>query len=98
MSTICEVTPSNVIGDWAEMVGQEEVGLYTQRVKIAWPCLGFGVKILQQEWMSYLFSYLSTNRFRKQSPYLVGPPSSVQGRLLATSQLALPEQFNHRCI
>jgi len=57
MCQICEVTPSNVIGDWAEMLVQEEVGLYTQRVKIAWPCLGFGVKVKipQQEWVSHLF-------------------------------------------
>ena len=33
VSTICEVTSSNVLGDWAEMVGQGEVGWYTQRVK-----------------------------------------------------------------
>jgi len=80
------------------MMGEGEVGLYTQRVKIAWPHLGFAVKIPQQEWVSHLFSLLSANRSRKQLSYLVGSPCSVQGRLLARSWLALPEQFDHRCI
>jgi len=32
-----------------EMVGQGEVGWYTQRVKMAWPCLGLALKSLRGE-------------------------------------------------
>jgi len=38
-----------------EMVGQGEVGWYTQRMKIGWPCLGFAAKIPQYEWVSHFF-------------------------------------------
>ena len=71
VSTICEVTSSTSLG---KMVGQGEVGWYTQRVKITWPCLGLPAKIPQQEWVSLFLIFQVQNGPRKQSSYLVGPP------------------------
>jgi len=53
-----------------------EVGWYTQRVKTAWPFWAG----CENPSVGAFFKFLSANEPTKQSFYLVGLPSSVQGQ------------------
>ena len=62
MSSICEVTSSNVLG---RNGGTGGGGLVHSRVKIAWPCLGLAAKTLSRSGWAILI--LSANGIRKGS-------------------------------
>ena len=75
---------------WAERVGQGEVGWYIHPNMWKEPGCGFGCKTLSR----VISPTLST---RKESSYLIGPPCSVQVRLISYNWLALPKQLDHKC-
>ena len=92
--TICDVISSYFLGRLVqcERKGWDKgrwVGIYTQRVKTAWLCVGLAVKVPQQ--CHY------TNSPGKHSSHLTRPPCSVQVWFISKSWLALPKQLDHKC-
>ena len=65
-------------GGWGKVNG------FTQRVKTAWPCLGWAIKSRRLELVGHFHCYDHKGP-RKQCSHLVGPPKFQFSRLIVFS-------------